>query len=60
MRFGLSLPIHCVEQIAEHEKRLGIQQMGVRLHWPGMPHRRVIQAIELLGKHVLPHFRTPG
>jgi hypothetical protein len=30
--------------------------MGFRLHWPGMPHQRVMQAIELLGERVLPHF----
>jgi alkanesulfonate monooxygenase SsuD/methylene tetrahydromethanopterin reductase-like flavin-dependent oxidoreductase (luciferase family) len=59
-RFIVGDPQHCIEQIAEHETRLGIQHMGFRLHWPGMPHRRVMQAIELLGKHVLPHFRPPG
>jgi hypothetical protein len=33
--------------------------MGFRLHWPGMLHHRVMQAIEMLGTHVLPHFRAP-
>jgi hypothetical protein len=55
-RCRYSIPAYCIEQIARHQERLGIQQMGFRLHWPGMPHQRVLQAIELLGEHVLPHF----
>ena len=55
-RFIVGDPAYCVEQIARHQERLGIQQMGFRLHWPGMPHQRVMQAIQLLGEHVLPHF----
>jgi len=51
-------PSYCVEQIALHQERLGIQQMGFRLHWPGRSHQRVIRAIELLGEHVLPRFQT--
>jgi len=39
-----------------HRQRLGIQEMGFRLHWPGMPHDRVLRAIALLGERVLPHF----
>jgi alkanesulfonate monooxygenase SsuD/methylene tetrahydromethanopterin reductase-like flavin-dependent oxidoreductase (luciferase family) len=57
-RFIVGDPAHCIEQIERHRERLGIQQMGFRLHWPGMPHARVLRAIELLGEHVLPHFRT--
>jgi hypothetical protein len=71
MRFSLSLPIqhpmgdpfivsdpaYCVEQIAVHQERLGIQQMGFRLHSPGLSHQRVLRAIELRGEHVLPRFQ---
>ena len=55
-RFIVGDPAYCIEQIARHQERLGIQEMGFRLHWPGMPHQRVMQAIALLGEHVLPHF----
>jgi len=55
-RFIVGDPAYCVEQIARHQERLGIQQMGFRLHWPGMPHARVMHAIQLLGEHVLPRF----
>jgi alkanesulfonate monooxygenase SsuD/methylene tetrahydromethanopterin reductase-like flavin-dependent oxidoreductase (luciferase family) len=55
-RFIVGDPAYCIEQITEHQERLGIQEMGFRLHWPGLSHQRVMQAIELLGEHVLPHF----
>jgi alkanesulfonate monooxygenase SsuD/methylene tetrahydromethanopterin reductase-like flavin-dependent oxidoreductase (luciferase family) len=55
-RFIVGDPEYCIEQIALHQERLGIQQMGLRVHWPGMPHQRVLQAIELLGERVLPRF----
>jgi alkanesulfonate monooxygenase SsuD/methylene tetrahydromethanopterin reductase-like flavin-dependent oxidoreductase (luciferase family) len=55
-RFIVGDPAYCIEQIARHQERLGIQQMGFRLHWPGMPHERVMRAIQLLGEHVLPRF----
>jgi alkanesulfonate monooxygenase SsuD/methylene tetrahydromethanopterin reductase-like flavin-dependent oxidoreductase (luciferase family) len=55
-RFIVGDAAYCVEQIARHQERLHIQQMGFRLHWPGMPHARVMQAIQLLGEHVLPRF----
>jgi alkanesulfonate monooxygenase SsuD/methylene tetrahydromethanopterin reductase-like flavin-dependent oxidoreductase (luciferase family) len=57
-RFIVGDPAYCVEQIARHRDRLGIQQMGFRLHWPGMPHERVMQAIDLLATHVLPKFKS--
>jgi alkanesulfonate monooxygenase SsuD/methylene tetrahydromethanopterin reductase-like flavin-dependent oxidoreductase (luciferase family) len=57
-RFIVGDSAYCVEQIALHQERLGIQQMGFRLHWPGLSHQRVMRAIELLGGHVLPRFQT--
>jgi alkanesulfonate monooxygenase SsuD/methylene tetrahydromethanopterin reductase-like flavin-dependent oxidoreductase (luciferase family) len=55
-RFIVGDPQYCIEQIELHRQRLGIEHMGFRLHWPGMPHQRVMQAITLLGERVLPHF----
>jgi hypothetical protein len=55
-RFNRRRPAYCIEQIELHRERLGIQEMALRLHWPGMPHERVLRAIALLGEHVLPHF----
>ena len=55
-RFIVGDPAYCIEHIELHRERLGIQEMGFRLHWPGMPHEHVVRAITLLGERVLPHF----
>jgi len=55
-RFIVDDPAHGIEQIELHRQRLGIQEMGFRVHWPGMPHQRVLEAIALLGERVLPLF----
>jgi alkanesulfonate monooxygenase SsuD/methylene tetrahydromethanopterin reductase-like flavin-dependent oxidoreductase (luciferase family) len=55
-RFIVGDAEHCAEQIERHRQRLGIQEMGFRVHWPGMPHRRALEAIALLGERVLPRF----
>lgn len=49
MRFGLSLPM-------QHPVGDDLGQRLAEMHWPGMPHQRVLQAIQLLGERVLPHF----
>ena len=56
-RFIVGDPEHCVEQIELHRSRLQVQQMGFRLHWPGMSHKTVMEAIALFGERVIPHFR---
>ncbi|GIX47450.1 MAG: hypothetical protein KatS3mg131_1661 [Candidatus Tectimicrobiota bacterium] len=55
-RFIVGDAAYCREQIARHRERLGIQQLNLRLHWPGLPHRQVLEAIALLGEQVLPYF----
>ena len=55
-RFIVGDPAYCIEQIELHRERLGIQEMGFRLHWPGMPHERVLRPSSLLGERALPHF----
>ncbi|MEM7252044.1 MAG: LLM class flavin-dependent oxidoreductase [Pseudomonadota bacterium] len=56
-RFIVGDPEHCIEQIEAHRDRLGVRQIGFRLHWPGLDHRRVLDAISLIGERVIPHFR---
>ena len=55
-RFIVGDAEHCIEQIEEHRRRLGVQEMSFRVHWPGMPHARVLEAIALLGERVIPRF----
>ena len=56
-RFIIGDPEYCIEQIELHRERLQVNQMGFRLHWPGMSHTKVIRAIELFGERVIPHFK---
>ena len=56
-RFIIGDPDTCVEEIERHRERLGIQQIGLRVHWPGMPHLQAMRAIELLAERVIPHFK---
>ena len=56
-RFILGDTVDCVAQIHAHQEQVGITQMKFRVHWPGMPHERVMRTIRLLGKKVLPGFR---
>ena len=56
-RFIIGDPEYCIEQIELHRERLQVNQLGFRLHWPGMSHTKVIRAIELFGERVIPHFK---
>lgn len=56
-RFIVGDPDYCIEQIELHRSRLHVQQMSFRLHWPGMPHAKVMEAIALFGDRVIRHFK---
>jgi alkanesulfonate monooxygenase SsuD/methylene tetrahydromethanopterin reductase-like flavin-dependent oxidoreductase (luciferase family) len=51
-------PDEIIELIERYRERLGVTHMLFRLQWPGMPHDRVLRAIELFGAKVIPHFRA--
>ena len=50
-------PEAIVEQIARYQERLGDLHWIFRIMWPGLPHSKVLEQVELLGSRVLPHFR---
>ncbi|MCL0044458.1 LLM class flavin-dependent oxidoreductase [Dehalococcoidia bacterium] len=56
-RFLIGSPDQVVEAIDGYQKRLGISDLIFRMQWPGMPHIAVMHQIDLLGQHVLPHFK---
>ena len=56
-RFILGDAGECIEQIREHEERLGVNWLIVRVQWPGMAHGPAMKIIERLGKDVLPAFK---
>ena len=51
--FIVGSPEECVEQLARY-RELGVTQISLRLFYPGMTQREVLEHIELVGKEVLP------
>jgi alkanesulfonate monooxygenase SsuD/methylene tetrahydromethanopterin reductase-like flavin-dependent oxidoreductase (luciferase family) len=54
-RFVIGTPEDCIEACRAHRDELGCSHLIVRMNFPGMPQRNVINAIELFGREVLPH-----
>ena len=54
-RFVIGTPEDCIEACQAHRDELGCSHLIVRMNFPGMPQRNVINAIELFGREVLPH-----
>ena len=50
---ALHQPVDVAESVATLDAICGGR---FRVHWPGMPHRRALEAIALLGERVLPRF----
>jgi natural product biosynthesis luciferase-like monooxygenase protein len=48
---------HCVEQIAKIEKTYGVTQVLCWTRLGGLDHRKVLRSLELMQKHVIPHFK---
>lgn len=55
-RFIMGDPNTVIEEIARYERELGITELILRVHFPDMPQRKVLRAIELLADKVLPYF----
>jgi len=45
-----------IQQIEEHNHRLGINHFIFRIWWPGMEAYHAYRVIELMGEHVIPRF----
>ena len=56
-RFMLGDVEQVVEQIEEYHRRLGANHFIFRIWWPGMEAYHAYRVVELLGEHVIPHFR---
>lgn len=55
-RFIIGGPESCRAQIERFRSRLGIDELILRLSFPGMPSSRIQAGLRLLGEHVLPAF----
>jgi alkanesulfonate monooxygenase SsuD/methylene tetrahydromethanopterin reductase-like flavin-dependent oxidoreductase (luciferase family) len=56
-RFIVGGPERCTEEIARCRDRLGADHLILRIALPGVPHARVLRAIELVGSRIIPRFR---
>jgi alkanesulfonate monooxygenase SsuD/methylene tetrahydromethanopterin reductase-like flavin-dependent oxidoreductase (luciferase family) len=48
---------HCLERIADLQKRFGLTQLLCWTRLGGLDHRKVLRSMELMSKHVIPHFK---
>ena len=53
-RFVIGDPNEVAERMAAYRDATGIRELGVRMHWIGMPHIDVMRSVELYGERVIP------
>jgi alkanesulfonate monooxygenase SsuD/methylene tetrahydromethanopterin reductase-like flavin-dependent oxidoreductase (luciferase family) len=53
-RFLFGSPDEVAEQIIGYNKRLGVNRMILSVHWVGMPHSQVEDALHLFAEEVMP------
>jgi alkanesulfonate monooxygenase SsuD/methylene tetrahydromethanopterin reductase-like flavin-dependent oxidoreductase (luciferase family) len=56
-RFIVGSPESCVRQLSRFVDALDLDELILRLSFPGMPHERIEAALRLLARDVLPAFR---
>ena len=59
-RFIVGTPDDCTAEIRRYHDRLGVNHFLLRPQWPGVPQQRVLEQIELIGRHVIPALGTPA
>ena len=55
-RFIIGSPSQVIEQISFFEEQFGMDHLICRLHFPGMPPDKVLEAVRLIGEEVIPVF----
>ena len=53
-RFLFGSPEEVAEQIVKYNKRLGVTNLALGLHWVGMPHSQVADSMHLFAEEVMP------
>jgi alkanesulfonate monooxygenase SsuD/methylene tetrahydromethanopterin reductase-like flavin-dependent oxidoreductase (luciferase family) len=56
-RFIIGGPAEVLQTLQDLQRELSVTDFMFRICWPGMPQKDVLNAIELLGKHVIPQMR---
>jgi probable F420-dependent oxidoreductase len=55
-RFIIGSPSQVIEQIGFFQEQFGMDHLICRLHFPGMPPDKVLEAVRLIGEEVIPVF----
>lgn len=59
-RLILGAPADCIERVETWHREVGADYFLIRFRHPGgPPHERVLEALELFGRDVIPRFRCP-
>ena len=56
-RFIIGTPDECHAEIQRYHDRVGVNHFLLRLQWPGMPQKLVLDQIELIGAQLFPKLR---
>jgi alkanesulfonate monooxygenase SsuD/methylene tetrahydromethanopterin reductase-like flavin-dependent oxidoreductase (luciferase family) len=54
-RFIVGSPETCVKECLKYKKELGVTDFVMRMKFPGLPHERVLNSINLWADQVMPH-----
>jgi alkanesulfonate monooxygenase SsuD/methylene tetrahydromethanopterin reductase-like flavin-dependent oxidoreductase (luciferase family) len=57
-RFLIGDPDTVADELRRYERRLGVNFVVLRFQWAGMDHRRVTEAIRLMGTEVIPRLKV--
>ena len=57
-RFIVGTPEECGAEMERYRARIGVNHFLLRLQWPGMPQKLVLDQIELLGQRLFPALRA--
>ena len=56
-RFIIGSPETCIRECQMYGKELGVTNVIMRMKFPGLAHRRVLNSIKLWGEKVMPHIQ---
>lgn len=54
-RFLLGTPAEVSAEIERYDEQIGVSHVIVRVQWPGLPHERACECIELMGDEIIPN-----
>jgi probable F420-dependent oxidoreductase len=59
-RFVIGDPDDCIQEFRRHRDELGVTHLMIRVQFPGMTQRQVMDCLRLVGERVLPALRGDG